>query len=75
MVNYQKIMRDLREDKELKQSDIAKILNVTQSTYSKYEKGIREISIDQLATICKFYNITADYFLGFTKIQKTLPIE
>lgn len=75
MVNYQKIIKDLREDKDLKQEDVAKILHTTQSTYSKYEKGTRQLSIEQLATLCNFYNITADYFLGFTKKQKPLPKE
>ena len=75
MVNYQKNIRDLREDRDLKQSDIAKILNTTQSTYSKYEKGLRQLSIEQLAILCKYYNVSADYFLGFTKKQKPLPNE
>lgn len=75
MVNYQKNIRDLREDRDLKQSDVAKILNTTQSTYSKYEKGLRQLSIEQLAVLCKYYNVSADYFLGFTKKQKPLPNE
>lgn len=75
MKNYQKQIKDIREDRDLKQEDIAKILNTTQSTYSKYEKGLRQLSIEQLATLCKYYNITADYFLGFTKKQKPLPKE
>lgn len=73
MINYQKRIRDIREDRDLKQNDIAKILNTTQSTYSKYEKGIRQLSIDQLATLCEYYNVTADYFLGFT--DKIKPIK
>lgn len=75
MINYQKAMRDLREDRDLKQIDLAKELNTTQSTYSKYEKGMRQLSIEQLAKLCEFYNVTADYFLGFTKKQKPLPKE
>ena len=72
MVNYQKAMKDLREDRDLKQTDIAIILNTTQSTYSKYEKGTRQLSIEQLATLCEFYNVTADYFLGFTNKQRPI---
>lgn len=72
MVNYQKIMKDLREDRDYKQSEIAAILNTTQSTYSKYERGERQLDINQLATLCKFYNISADYFLGFTDKQRPI---
>lgn len=68
-----KRLRDIREDKDLKQSDIAKVLNTSQGYYSKYELGKREIPLHHLKTLCKFYNITADYFLGFTKEPKPLP--
>ena len=68
-----KRLRDIREDKDLKQSDIAKILNTSQGYYSKYELGKREIPLHHLKTLCKFYNITADYFLGFTKEPTPLP--
>lgn len=72
MVNYQKIMKDVREDRDYKQSEIAAILNTTQSTYSKYERGERQLDINQLATLCEFYNISADYFLGFTDKQRPI---
>lgn len=68
-----KRLRDIREDKDLTQSDIAKVLNTSQGYYSKYELGKRELPIHHLKTLCKFYNITADYFLGFTKEPKPLP--
>ena len=68
-----KRLRDIREDKDLKQSDIAKVLNTSQGYYSKYELGKREIPLHHLKTLCKFYNITADYFLGFTKEPTPLP--
>ena len=68
-----KRLRDIREDKDLTQSDIAKVLNTSQGYYSKYELGKREMPLHHLKTLCKFYNITADYFLGFTKEPKPLP--
>ena len=58
------IIRELREDHDLKQSDIAKILGTTQQVYSRYENGINEMPIKHLITLCKFYNVSADYILG-----------
>lgn len=74
-MNYGERIRALREDKDLKQADIAKILNVTQSYYSRYENGVHPLPIEHLSTLCKFYNVTADYILGFTKVQSPLPKE
>lgn len=68
-----KRLRDIREDKDLKQSDIAKALNTSQGYYSKYELGIRELPIHHLVTLCKLYNVSADYILGFTNEPKPLP--
>lgn len=73
MKNYNEIIRDLREDNDLNQSEIAKILNTTQTYYSKYERGIHPLPIEHLITLCKFYNVSADYILGFTGEQKPLP--
>lgn len=64
MKNYYEIIRELREDNDLKQSDIAKLLNTTQQVYSRYEKGINEMPIRHIVTLCKFYNVSADYILG-----------
>ena len=58
------IIRSLREDRDLTQSDIAKLLGTTQQVYSRYEKGINEIPIRHIITLCKFYNVSADYVLG-----------
>lgn len=70
MKDYKKIIRDLREDNDLKQKQIAKVVNTTQSNYSKYERGERALTIEQLIELCKFYNVSADYILGF---EKNLP--
>ena len=59
-------MRELREDHDLTQYDIAKLLKTTQQTYSRYEQGINELPIRHLITLCQFYQVTSDYFLGFS---------
>ena len=64
MKKYYDIIRELREDNDLKQSDIAKILNTTQQVYSRYEKGINDMPIRHIITLCKFYKVSADYILG-----------
>ena len=61
-------LKALREDRDLSQTQIAKILDISQVTYSQYERGVRELHIDQLKTLCEFYNVSADYILGFTNI-------
>ena len=64
MKDYYEIIRGLREDRDLTQSDVAKLLGTTQQVYSRYEKGINEIPIRHIITLCKFYNVSADYILG-----------
>lgn len=60
-------LKSLREDRDLNQTTIAKILNVNQITYSQYERGVREMKIDQLRTLCLFYGVSADYIMGIPK--------
>ncbi len=59
-------MRELREDRDLKQSDIAKLLKTAQQTYSRYEQGVNELPVRHVIALCRFYNVTADYFLGLS---------
>ncbi len=59
---YRRI-RDLREDNDLKQKDMAKILCCSQQAYSQYELGQRDIPTEILIALAKFYNTTADYIL------------
>ena len=73
MVSYAKRIRDTREDRDLKQEHVAKVLHTSQSYYSKYELGKRPLPIEHLITLCKFYNLSADYLLGFTNEPKQLP--
>ncbi len=66
-------LKDLREDCDLNQSDIAKILNTTQQQYSKYEIGIRIIPIDKLNILANFYDTSIDYIVGRTNVKKPYP--
>ena len=61
---YCELLRELRESLDLKQSDIAMILNTTQQVYSRYETGINELPLRHLVTLCRFYHVSADYLLG-----------
>lgn len=60
---YEKI-RNIREDKDIKQKDMAKYLHMQPTTYNAYEKGKRTISADLLKNICIFLNVSADELLG-----------
>ncbi len=56
-------LRGLREDNDLTQQQIADILGTSQTMYARYERGANQIPVHHLITLCKFYNITADYLL------------
>ena len=64
MKEYWQIIRELREDKDIKQYTIARLLGTTQQMYSRYENGINEMPIRHLKTLCEFYQVSADYILG-----------
>jgi transcriptional regulator with XRE-family HTH domain len=59
-------IRDLREDSDLSQAEIAKVIKTTQQQYSKIELGKADISGEKLILLAKFYNVSADYILGLT---------
>ena len=68
-----KNLRGIREDKDIKQKDIAKYLNVSQNTYSQYETGVISLTAEVLIKIADFYNVSIDYLLDRTNnpnIQK-----
>ena len=56
-------LKELREDKDLTQAEVAKLLNVKQNTYSQYETNKRQLPIDVLIKLAKFYKTTTDYIL------------
>ena len=65
-----KRIRDLREDKDLTQTQIAKILGMSQTGYSKYETGENDIPTEILITLARFYETSIDYLLGLTEESK-----
>ena len=69
MKEYYEILRDLREDSKpkLSRKKLAEILNTSQSAISDYESGKRPLPIEHLITLCKYYNVSSDYILGFPK--------
>lgn len=66
-------IRDIREDKDLTQKQLSKILNCTQQTYSRYETGEITIDINNLMKLADFYNTSTDYLLGRTNERKPYP--
>ena len=69
MYHYQRL-RDLREDMDLKQREIASILNITTQQYSLYECGTREIPFHHVITLAKFYRVSIDYIAGLINNKK-----
>ncbi len=68
-----KNLRGIREDKDIRQKDIAKYLNVSQNTYSQYETGIISLTAEVLIKLADYYNVSIDYLLDRTNnpnIQK-----
>lgn len=65
-MDYIDKLKNIREDKDITQKEIAKILGIKQSAYSKYEKRRTKLQIEDLIILCKFYNVSADYVLGLT---------
>ena len=63
-------IRDLREDSDITQKQIADYLNIRQNTYSQYENGQRQIPIDSLIKLALFYGVSTDYILELTDIKK-----
>ena len=65
-MRYIKNIRDLREDHDKTQKDIADVLGTSQTMYARYERGANELPIRHLITLCKYYGVSADFVLGLT---------
>jgi len=63
-------LKDLREDRDIKQVEIAKYLHVKQNTYSQYENGQRQIPIEALIKLAEYFQTSTDYILGLTNDPK-----
>ena len=73
MIMYPNRLRDLREDRDLKQKDLAELLKVHQTTYSDYELGRLNIPIDVLHSLADFYQVSIDYLLCPTNTKSPYP--
>lgn len=70
---YFQRLRDLREDSDLRQQDIAELLQITQTVYSRYERGFQTIPVLHLLKLADFYHTSTDYILGRTNERKPYP--
>ncbi len=69
-MDYRQRMRDLREDHDLTQAELGKLLNKSQQGYNHIEAGRAELKIEDLLKLCQFYNVSADYLIGRTDVKK-----
>ena len=66
-MDYIRILRDLREDADKTQTQIAEVLGTSQTMYARYERGANELPIHHLITLSKYYGVSTDYLLGLSK--------
>ena len=66
-------LNDLREESDKKQQEIADYLHIKQNTYSQYENSQRQLPIDILIKLARYYNVSTDYILGLTDIKTPYP--
>ena len=72
MSTFLERLRWIREDHDLTQAEIAEILGTSQTMYARYERGANELPLRHLVTLCRFYQVSADYFLDTRpKAEKT----
>ncbi len=69
-MNYRERLKSLREDNDYTQTEIGKLINKSQQGYNHIETGRAELKIDDLAILCKFYKVSADYIIGLTNDAK-----
>lgn len=69
-MDYIQRMRNLREDSDKTQQQIADYLGTSQTMYARYERGANELPIHHLLALCKYYNVSADYILGLSNIKQ-----
>ena len=71
MASYRERLREVREDADLTQAELGKILDKSQQGYNHIEAGRAELKIDDLVKLCRFYDLSADYIIGLTNKKKT----
>lgn len=72
-MDYKVRMRNLREDSDKTQKEIAVVLETSQTMYARYERGANELPIRHLLRLAKYYDVTTDYFLGLTNEKRPFP--
>ena len=72
MIKLYKRLKDLREDHDLTQTQVAQILGIRQSDYGKYERGINMMGVDKYIKLAEYYNVSVDYLLGLIPIPRPL---
>jgi transcriptional regulator with XRE-family HTH domain len=72
ILKHRKI-KDLREDRDLKQQEVAEYLNIKQNTYSRYEREERSVPIEVLVKLALYYGTSVDYLIGLTNEKKPYP--
>lgn len=68
-MDYVRIIRNLREDADKTQTQIAEVLGTSQTMYARYERGANELPIHHLITLSKFYGVSTDFILGLSKAK------
>lgn len=71
-MNHYKRLKDIREDRDMTQSEIANLLHTTRQQVSKWETGVQMMGVDKYIALAKFYNISLDYLLGLIDTPKKL---
>ena len=69
-MDYRQRMRELREDRDLTQQKVAELLGTSQTMYARYARGANELPIRHLLTLCRYYGVSSDYFLGLTDSKR-----
>jgi transcriptional regulator with XRE-family HTH domain len=67
---YFQRLRDLREDHDMNQTEVAMLLHTSQTVYSRYERGYQTIPVEHLLILADYYNVSVDYILGRTNVQR-----
>jgi len=70
LIDYRKRIRDLREDSDLTQQDVADYLGTSQTMYARYERGANELPVRHVIKLCELHHVSADYLLGLTDEDK-----
>jgi len=69
MKHYMRVLRDLREDSDKTQRQIAEVLGISQTMYARYERCANELPLRHLITLCKYYRVSSDMVLGLNAVR------